>query len=73
MVILQLKASTSSKMVHKAVNVIIRPIFLYFLDLKNLKIDFWIPGKILSEILVRTIFGCLVTLKLTSEVTEVGR
>ena len=42
-------------------------------NLKNLKIDFWIPGKILSEIFVRTIFGCLVTLKSTSEVTEVGR
>ena len=55
-----------------AVNVIIWPTFLYFLDLKNLKVDFWIPGKILSEILVRTVFGCLVTLKLTSEATEDG-
>ena len=55
-----------------AVNVIICLIFLYFLDLKNLNIDFWIPGKILSEILVQTIFGCLVTLKSTSEVTEDG-
>ena len=56
-----------------AVNIIIWPIFLYFSDLKNFKIDFWISGKILSAILVQTIFGCLVTLKSTSEVTEDGR
>ena len=46
---------------------------LSFYELDRFYFHFWIPGKILSEILVRTIFGCLVTLKSISEVTEVGR
>ena len=36
---------------------------LSFFDLDWFDYHFWIPGKILSEILVRTIFGYLVTLK----------
>jgi len=31
-----------------------------FVDLDRFNYHFWIPGEILSEILVRTIFGCLV-------------
>ena len=47
--------------------------FLPIFVIEIFKLDFWIPGKILSEILVRTISGCLLTLKSTSVVTEVSR
>ena len=36
---------------------------LSFFKLDHFKYHFWIPGEILSEILVQTIFGCLVTPK----------
>ena len=37
--------------------------FLPIFVIEFFKLDFWIPGKILCEILVRTVFGCLVTPK----------